>query len=138
MSEVIYLVSRGNYSDYRVLAAFTEKAVAEQVVAKIIAEVGDSWEPPFVEARALNPDVISSPFVSFRVNMEYDTGDGATVLANSTEEALDINEAVSTWGRRGEKKMCSTSCWADDAEHAIKIANERRTQHKAMKGIEHE
>lgn len=138
MSELVYLVSRGNYSDYRVLAAFTERGVADQVVAKIIAEVGHSWEPPFVEERALNPEVISNPLVSFRVNMEYDTGDKATVSANNTEDSLDMNEAFGTWGRRGEKKMCSTSCWAKDAGHAIKIANERRAQHKAMKGVEHE
>lgn len=138
MSEVIYLVSRGSYSDYTVYAAFTSEAAASAAIEAHAA--AETYEPFFVETVPMNPDVLSNGKPAWGVHMDYDTGDNAEAGQLGLSEiigGLDDDQVFRRF-RAKELEIFWCQCWADDDEHAIKIANERRVQHKAMKGAEHE
>jgi hypothetical protein len=145
----IYAVSSGSYSDYSVCGVFSSKENAEIFMRSIPDKKYNDIEeytldPIAPEARA--------GMVAYRVVMRRD---GQTVEAEPYWQAPSPGEIE--WRTRrfdhewdmvqmrtikaewvdlpkGEWEF-ATSMWARDADHAIKIANERRIQKIALEGV---
>ena len=123
MLQAVFLVTRGDYSDYRVCAVFTEKALAEKYIHSF---KGNSYEEFRIENYTLNPYQyeLKNDYKPFFLRM---TKDG-----NCTE----IYVKDSSYGFEGEdidfgfdvNKNMYISIFAKDEKHAIKIANEKRVQ----------
>ncbi len=67
----------------------------------------------------------------YHVGMEPD-GNGAQANARYEDEDVDASVSIRVVG--GEARHFSTKTWAHDEKHAIKIANDRRTQWLASGG----
>jgi hypothetical protein len=134
MSDKIYLVARGSYSDYAVYAAFTSKQSAQEAIDRHAG--GDVYEKFEIEEIPLNPDVVSSGKRAWRVIMDYDSGDKAEakqIDLCGVIDGLDFSSVFKRYGRT-PNLMFSCECYADDEAHAIKIANERRAMYLATRG----
>jgi len=143
----VYLVCKGSYSDYHVVAAFSTKEKAE-VVAKLIEDDYDTGE---VEEYDLDPASADDTRPLWRVLMALDNGDFAEAEQVEAEYAIaplswfDKDGPIAMgpyWkGHRGAAEL--RMAWqvrirADSAEAAIKIANERRAMYLANKGVDNE
>lgn len=114
----IYVVTAGEYSDYRIQAVFSEKEIAEKYV-KLFKKDSDFR----VEEHDLNPDKegISNGYNPFYVIM---TREG---------ECVSVNKDLSCYFDHGSINVgwdgnLEVSLFAKDKKHAIKIANEKRLQ----------
>ena len=137
MVDKIYLVTSGCYSDYSVSAAFTDRAQAEAAVAR--HRGGDRYGSYDIEEFLLNPDVLSTGMLAWRVEMEYGSGDRAKAGQMDFDGALEVIGKVATGEvfdryEKPVRRIFWCECEANDETHAIKIANERRAMYKAMKG----
>lgn len=124
----IYIVTSGDYSDYGIRAVFTDKALAEQLVALR----GSEYE---VKEHEADPrDWIAPAGMSFfRVKMARD---GAVLVCERDSDGPGLQGPrtapfKSYWWPRGGglgDPCIATECWARDEAHATKIAGERRAQ----------
>lgn len=119
----IYLVSKGDYSEYHVLAVFDDKAKAERY-----AEL----ERGYVEEYQLNPEFREPPngWFAWSVQMDRD-GNGVygvtRVYQMSASSSIDdVNFEYGWQPTRGVRPAVSFYVWGKDEEHAIKVANEKR------------
>lgn len=119
--KTIYVVTAGCYSDYHIEGVFDDRALAEKFLA-IIADEDKEIEE--WELNGLQEEVANHPRLRpYFVRMKYD---GSVVeayhdelsrsSARSGEDGLDIRNNM----------FCNV--FAENEEHAVKIANERRTQ----------
>lgn len=110
MSQTIYVVTAGSYSDYGIVGVYTDKDLAE-TCAQIIDEGR-------VEEYEINPeaDRLRQGLKHFRVSMEKN-GDKARAWPSSS--LRDTYESFS-------RDYSSCYVWAHDETQAIKAANERR------------
>lgn len=122
MRKEIYLVSSGCYSDYGVIAVFEKKDDAQLFIDKF--QTKDSYDDMEIETRDLNPFIpeLKKGLKSYRVRIKKDGG-----IAE-----CDLNSGMPSCGIRCEfffdiKSNLVVDCMAADNEHAIKIANERRS-----------
>jgi len=124
----LYVVTRGEYSDYRVVAIFDDKKMAEWF-ATMVQQVND------IEEYELNPhaEAVREGFGFYRVEM----GRNGDVLT-ATEDTIGWSYIpppsvrAERWNH-AEKKPAGeliliVFTFARDAKHAIKIANEQRAQ----------
>jgi hypothetical protein len=114
----IYLVSKGSYSDYGIVAAFSEKSKAEEMV-----ELGNGKCPS--DHYALLEVEIDSVFAykdrtPFMVRMDKE-GNARAFSMPVEDGPYDID-----FYRSNFKDAVITNVHAKDEKHAIKIANERR------------
>lgn len=139
MSETksVWVIERGEYSDYSVVGVFSSRENAERVAQRInaseyaysLAEVAE-WQ--------LNPgvDALNSGLSRFRVLM---LRDGTTEDVRRDDDPWSGFSLASTfhlWERSeapayvGENigDVLAADVWAEDEQHAVKIANERRVQ----------
>jgi hypothetical protein len=115
----IWVCSTGDYSDRYDTCAYTDEATAKAVSAAY------GWNNP--EELEVDPPVpveIPQGLTYYRVRMSRD---GSTNSYRSIEPigypAEDAHYPVTQWTRQ---ESFVFYCWARDAEHAVKIANERR------------
>lgn len=138
MSETVFVIEQGSYSDYRVVGVYTTREAADMVCAAINAE--ETWEKAEVAEWPLNPAAgeLNAGRSMHRVVMRRD----GTVEECRKQDitAYNISGSWSIWRRstapayrgRGIQDALTAMVWADDSQHAIKIVNERRGQMIAM------
>ncbi len=108
---IVYIVTTGIYSDYQIRAVFSDETNAQTLAGKL-AEAND------VEEWEVDSTIIEPGMDLWQVTM---TGAGE-VLGAETE-----TYAVASWWRVWERDgNLHGQCWANNREHAVKIANEKR------------
>jgi len=128
----IYVVTAGDYSDYRIIGVFTTEELAEELISKYKND--DSYGNGMrIEEWPLDLDGFNIKGMKrYRVHMlhngnvqevkekDWDTQDLHLPARITPNYSLDheSNKYV---------KTVSIMCWARDEEHAIKIANEQRS-----------
>ena len=124
MLQAVFLVTRGDYSDYRVCAVFTEKALAEKYIDSF---KGNSYYDDFrIENYTLNP-------YQYELKNDYKP---FFLIMTKEGNCTEINVKDSYCGFKDENidvwfdihKNMNISIFAKDERHAIKIANEKRVQ----------
>jgi len=138
--KMIYLVSRGCYSDYHVCAVFSSKEKAQKYLDFYKnGEWNDENEGYRIEERELDPETLQVPINLFPYKVAM-SKDGEISYCNKVSYADEKQ-----WGRQiifyHEDYEYNTECWneglknkefmstfvlARDGKHAVKIANERR------------
>lgn len=121
----IYVVTAGDYSDYRIVAMFSTKKLAQSFIDSFAAStVYDRFND--VEEYELNPfkSDLSAGRKPYIVRMCKD----GQVKQVKLVEASDFHQS----DRYSYGNEINISCFANDETHAIKIANERRVQIIAM------
>lgn len=137
MSEKVYVVTAGSYSDYHIVGVFDTIQAAEAITTDDDDRVIEEYE--------LNPIGLTRPdgMFCYRMFMSWD-GVAHNVNREACREADDnfdgtyIHECgmlVLEAGRRDYHQVqgISTTVLARSKEHAVKIANERRTMLLAAK-----
>lgn len=128
--ESVWLVSQGDYSDYSVVAVCTTKENAEVIAA----HVSEEWDEATITERVLDPgfDRLREGLTLWSIVLEYRDG-----IVHNTERVRvhDEDGAVKSGEETPNDRKGSlfiTSVWARDKDHAVKVAGERRTRHKAL------
>lgn len=121
--QAVFLVTRGDYSDYRVCAVFTEKALAEKYIDSF---KGNSYEEFRIENYTLNPYQyeLKNDYKPFFLRM---TKEGNCTEINVKDSSYGFEDEDIDVGFDIHKNMY-ISIFAKDETHAIKIANEKRVQ----------
>lgn len=130
----IYIVTCGEYSDYRIVDVFEDNELAEAVAWKVGGEV---------ETHQINHSITINKLENFDLYSVYMDKHGNTSSIEKDNDDFNFNKLVgnnlkpyynflneSRWIRYNitvEPKMCVV-CWAKDEKHAVKIANEIRIQ----------
>lgn len=119
----VFLVTRGDYSDYRVCAVFTEKSLAEKYIDSFKI---NSCEEFRIEIYQLNPFSfeLKNDYKPFFLRMKRD-GECTEIYVSDSPYGFE-NENIDI-GFDIHKNMY-ISIFAKDETHAIKIANEKRVQ----------
>jgi hypothetical protein len=112
-----FMVTQGEYSDYTVLAVFTERGGAEKYAALYPA----GYYAVEIEEVPLNeqPD---APVGCLRYSVKFDRQGDCTVKHEAPTNGYEDCRPY------GDGQNMLTYCWAHDEQHAAKIANERRTK----------
>jgi len=118
----VYIVTRGEYSDYRILAAYSTRELADAVV---------EWLGPSnaeVEEYDLdkNAEPLAHGYAAFRVTMDWSGNSEPVERVHYRWEAL--SGEVSVWSGRSGKGGVYGVVFARDEQHAVKIVNEKRAQ----------
>jgi len=123
MLQAVFLVTRGEYSDYRVCAVFTEKALAEKYIDSFKV---NSYEEFRIENYNLNPYQyeLKNDYKPFFLKM---TKEGNCIEINVMNSSYGFEDEDINIGFDIHKNMY-ISIFAKDETHAIKIANEKRVQ----------
>jgi hypothetical protein len=134
----IYIVTIGEYSDYRIAAVYDNKEAAENYVennkTRAVNNAGETidWEHHEIKAWKLNSScpLIRDRFM-WRVLMRKD-GETTVVdrMPNSAETDCEFDDDWDWVGMKGIRKLplLRARVEAKDAQHAVKIVNERRIQ----------
>lgn len=116
----IYSVSKGEYSDYRVMALYSNKEYAEEVCNRISGY--SKYERPFVEEFTLdeNLEILKKGYNIYFLRMDRE--------GNASEiEATDAIDNIWDWGFDIHNKLYMYVL-AKDEKHAIKIVNDKRAE----------
>ena len=121
--QAVFLVTRGDYSDYRVCAVFTDEELAKKYIDSF---QGNSYEEFRIENYQLNPFSfeLKNDYKPFFLRMKRDGECTEIYVKDSSygfeDEDIDIGFDI--------HKNMYISIFAKDETHAIKIANEKRVQ----------
>ncbi len=111
----VWVATRGEYSDYQVVGAFSTKELAERMNSLL-----SDMNPP-LEVEVDEPlTKLDAGYRKYHVLMEK----AGNVLSQHVESDLNADWE---WVRNADETF-HWQGWAKDEQHAIKIANERRTQ----------
>lgn len=122
-SKKVYVITKGAYSDYHICAVAATKEIAEKL-QKIYSE--DSWSDATIEEYDLN-EARDDVRVFYDVTFEDDR---VSVRFN------EYDEKESIWLLKGNKWQSDrliVCVRARDADHAVKIAQDRRAEYLAKK-----
>lgn len=133
MSNTVWVVEQGEYSDYRVIGVFSSQANAQLVVDALNSVGGsdatvDEW-PLDPAVAALNQGL--RPFFVIMVR------DGTVERCQPDDiSGYDLAGSVQLWRRtqapayrgKGIPDALTAHVWASDETHAIKVTNEHRTR----------
>jgi len=126
--KTMYVVTSGSYSDYGIDAIFDTKELAQKFIDSF---KGNSYnEFNGIEEFILNPNELDLKANRKPFSLRMD------VKGNVTE----IEQSSSAYGHKYgleisftyKKDYMNIKCYADDDIHAVKIANEKRTQILAL------
>ena len=139
MAKTIYAVSRGEYSDYRIVALFSTEAKAQEYIAALKSKDQDFNEYNEIEQYELDPDTADRVQRGYTVWIVIMLKDGTVERAE--EGGTDSYYAENApkfriWERtkapayqgRGIPDALDCNVWAKSQEQAVKIANEKRAQ----------
>ena len=126
----IYVVTSGSYSDYGIDAIFDSRELAQSFIDSFDKSRG--WTDfNDIEEWELNPNEpelkMNRKAYNLRMNKEGET-QNSVEHSKSTyghREGLSISFTINS-------EWMNVNCYADDEQHAIKIANEKRTQILAL------
>ena len=114
----IYVVTQGEYSDYHIITATTDKDIAEQVAKKFN---GDRWNETYIEEYD-NAEIMLKPLFFMRFDKK---GNVMECHLETSSYGYDPEYAVMKYDCN---KNIFTYVVADTMEAAIKIAAERRAK----------
>lgn len=118
----IYVVTKGHYSDYHIITATTD----EERAKKIAKNFSDDYDKTNIEIFE-DSELYVNPF--WEISFDSD-GDVMDMSRTNNEYCFDsINEVKPS----GDGKTMCICVSAENAEHAIKIASEKRAEYLAMK-----
>jgi hypothetical protein len=131
----IYVVTSGEYSDYRIIAVFDSEFLAQVMADHHNTAVKSRWGDQYeVETFTLNPGesnyhegLSRRAIVMRRDGSVVRMDDHGPFVEGDPEDRFYKMYA----GNAFEKATLHTYVWAKSEEHAIKVANERRAQHIA-------
>lgn len=133
--ESIWVIEQGSYSDYRVVGVYSSKKNAQLVCDAINA--GDSYDKATVAKWPVDQSVleVSRGYKRFIVTMLRD-GTVENIRGPEAICSYDMSSTLAIWKRteapaykgKGIPDALHGSVLAKDETHAIKIANEQRTQ----------
>jgi len=109
----IYVVTQGEYSHYRIVGVFTDKALAEKCVDMMV----DTSVEVFIPNQ--HRTELEAGLMLYDIGITRD-GDVNTDLSDA---GFYIRERSLEWVMYG---MLWLNIWARDIDHAAKIANEKR------------
>lgn len=118
----VYVVTDGEYSDYHIVAIFTDKKAANEYNKEMLLNENS--------VLTMETDVVEKSPVGlypYEVYMEYD---GAVkILRRMSIDNFKPGETLLNF-KNGEKieNYLSARVYAKNEEHAVKIVNEKRTQ----------
>ena len=115
----IYLVSKGEYSDYDIVAVFEKKEDAQLFIDKFQIDYHNDME---IETRVLNPWIpeLKKGLRPHRVRIDKEGNISQCILIDKMPTC-----SVSDFFFDNIKRLV-VDCMAKDENHAIKIANEKR------------
>ena len=132
---IVFLVTAGDYSDYRLIACFTTNRKAQAFIDAV-----DDKHVEFndIEVRELNPDTVNMLSNGYSIWLIQMLKNGNTERV----EKLDCNvynavcERLTMWRRstapayigKNIPDIMMFNIWAKDKTSAVKIANEKRAQ----------
>lgn len=122
----IYVATDGEYSDYHINAVFIDRGIADAFIAKHGGKIKEFDSLDTIEAFTGPPGKRFFTVVMYR---NGDTKCGAQewdTFAYYNEPPL-VREFINLQHWQ-ERAFMESGCWADDAQHAIKIVNEQRTK----------
>lgn len=128
---IIYVVTRGNYSDYQVVAVFDESR--KYTAARLAEQIKGDFEE-----FELNPETIFPKMTRFEVLMSMDGEKSKSrVCDEDFDENInleDLSKILPTYWNINTYKPYNITVWcfANDKRHATKIANEYRTRLMAL------
>ena len=122
----VFVVTSGEYSDYGIDAIFSTRELAQNFIDAFKA---DKWHEMDIEEWDLDPNEKHlkqnrKPYF-LRINKEGKVTD-LEVADSSYGFKQDIPEAEISYTANLE--WMNISCFADDENHAVKIAGEKRSQ----------
>jgi len=122
----VFVVTSGTYSDYGIDAIFTTRELAQSFIDAFEA---NKWHEMDIEEWDLDPNEKHlkqnrKPYF-LRINKEGEVTD-LEVADSSYGFKQDIPEAEISYTANFE--WMNINCFADDENHAIKIAGEKRSQ----------
>jgi len=120
---VIYIVTSGSYSDYGIIAAFTNKKAAEAFVQAYNSN--DNGDPAIIEEYEEGP---SDKLFIWKVYYETMEGSSAaaTMWMGKLEEGVEINKVMILWpaNKHHKSTQYGVVVRAEDAPSAIKAGVE--------------
>jgi len=128
----VWVIEQGSYSDYRVVGVFSSRKNAQLVMGKIT----NSYDTPSIAQWDIDPCVerINAGLTNWIVTM---LRDGTLERCEATGfSAYHLSDALNIWRRatapaykgKGIEDCLNGTVWAKNQKHAVKIANEIRTQ----------
>lgn len=130
MNQIIYIVTAGSYSDYRIVGVFTD----EQLANKCVKALDEYTDNVTVEEYNTNPCVneLNSGLKPYEVYYYSDSkASCAYIDTGFGHMTTEIREFKTYDGMPGY----SLYCWAEDSNHAIKIASERVARYRVNKEL---
>lgn len=124
----IFVVSSGEYSDYRIYAVYTDEAMAQRQAQVAKGDV-EEWESDQPISEHEQPGMLC-----FQGDIEVESGTMYVHQCWPGQAMQVINKAYS-FGTHGRPEVLFVRCWARDAEHAGKIMVERRQELLRERGI---
>jgi hypothetical protein len=120
----VWVVEQGEYSDYHVVGVFSSQQNAEMAAAFVTAR--NEYRPATVAEWPIDPSI--ADVNAGRSQFEVSMGRDGTV--SECEPVIDLYKAVwqNTVELWGMGSYLHAVVWATDADHAVKIVNERRGQ----------
>jgi len=135
VTNYIWVIEQGCYSDYRVVGVFTSKENAD-IMADAINASDDTYDKATVAEWPLDPavDELRQGYQPYIVHMR---ADGTTErLQKWSVSAYQLGGSVEIWRRtqepayqgKGIPDLIIATVWAEDEDHAVKIVNEHRAR----------
>lgn len=113
---IVYVVTSGEYSDYRVEGIYSTRELAE-LAAATITDANEIEEYELDVAA----DKLRQGFNPYCVTFDTDWRSAATIRSVKLAGlGIESSPAVHEW------RVLHVYCWAKDEAHAAKIANEKR------------
>ena len=133
----VWLVTSGEYSDYSVEGVFSTKENAEAFI-KAFPKQYDSYHEPEEWPLDMGVDKIAKGLKSFRVFLDFNTGELYPNYSTRTEDAFEGEFSTELTRLHNGGTIFTCNCWAKTSIHAIKIAHDKWAQAKSEKveGIE--
>lgn len=120
-----YLVTSGEYSDYRVRGVFTSRENAERFMDASREQIGSQFNEIEEYTIDLSDAPLRAGLVPFSVQMRRD-GNDASVVRVDADTIADNGRLADIWIARERVPGFRINLWARGEHHAIKIANDKR------------
>lgn len=122
MSKKVYILTSGSYSDYHIVGVTDDKNLADNISEK--------WYTDIEEYELIESETWPIIKDKNRYSLAMDK-EGDTVYIHNSDPVNDTNTSLileNVKSRGVEFTYLYIECWATSEEHAVKIANEIRTQ----------
>jgi hypothetical protein len=119
MSEKIYVVTHGQYSDYRILTVCSTRELAERALKMLQVDA---------KIEEFDLDAVMQVRPGYRPYSVYMARDGESRIDEGDAWERDAPGKFTTHVEILGNNLIYLEVWAKDADHAVKIANEKRIQ----------